>query len=329
MYFLLGVSLKLAFLLIVNMAAALLASGIWSVAQGPIRTLSARTQASIIFFLRVAPVAAALIFVFAFVVPAYILYEPEDSGEVVSFKLAIIAGLSTIAVVVASYRVLRTWIATNDLARSWMAGSERIEINGVNVPVFKMTHPFPVIAVVGIFRPRLFVAEQVLQALNGDELAAAMAHEYGHMRSQDNLKRSILRVCRDLLILPLGADLDRAWARNAETAADDFAVTSSPSKALDLASALLKLARLAPAQLPRNAFAASFLFDEQHIDVTDRVRRLLKFAEDGPTSRSSPRFFPSWMWTAALLGLLLIHFSDRRLLLPTHEAIEHFVWLIS
>lgn len=328
MYFLLGVSLKFAFLLIVNLIAALISAGIWRLIAGPIAALSARSRAQIIFALRVGPVAAALIFVFAFIVPAYLLHEPENSGEVVSVKLAIIAGLSWLAIVVALYRVFKTWRVTRDLAFSWQKESSEISIEGIDVPTFKIVHPFPVIAVIGILRPKIYVAEQVLSSLTADELQAAMAHEYGHMKSHDNLKRTILRICRDLLIIPIGADLDRAWAENAETAADEYAAGLGRSTALDLASALVKLARIAPTHLGGATLAASYLFDEQNADVSDRVRRLLRFA-DGNDAKDIRRFAaPAWIWSVAFIGLLILHFADRRLLLTTHEAIENFVWMI-
>jgi len=80
-----------------------------------------------------------------------------------------------------------------------------------------------VIAVVGSIRPRLFVAGQVLDSLTDEEMLAAIAHECGHLAA-DNFKRVLLRACRDMLtIVPCGRSLDRAWAENAEAAADESA----------------------------------------------------------------------------------------------------------
>lgn len=328
MYSLLGISLNLAFLLIVNMAAALLAIIIWRLIARPVTFLSVKAQAQIIFALRFGPVVAALVFVFAFVVPAFLLHEPEDSGEVVSGKLAIIALASSIAVCVALYRVFKTYIVTRRLAANWQKGAVEITIPDVDVPVFRIVHPFPVMAVVGIVRPRMFVAEQVLESLSDDELRAAIAHEYGHLRSRDNLKRSILRVCRDLVILPLGTGLDRTWAENAEQAADEYAANSHRSAALNLASALVKLARIAPQQSSLAMYHGSHLIHGEG-DVTSRVQRLLSLSEKyGTATRKSFYALPSWAWSAALTGLLALHFVDQRLLLPTHEAIEHFVRII-
>jgi len=313
------------------MAAAIVASGLWRIVSRPIRSLSPHTRAQIIFGLRVGPVAAALVFVFAFVVPAYLLHEPEDSGEVVSGKLAVLAIISSIAVCLALYRVFRSWRVTRQLVSSWQRNAEELSMGDSNIPIFRIVHPFPLMAVVGIVRPRIFVAEQVLSTLSPDEFRAAVAHEYGHLRSGDNFKQTVLRVCRDLIILPLGGELDRAWADNVESAADEFAARSGRSTALDLASALIKLVRIAPRPALAVSQAGSNLLDEDNIDVTTRVRRLLSFnGARRPAAKKLHRTFSpqSLIWSAALTGLLAMHLIDQRLLLRTHEAIERFVSII-
>lgn len=326
MYFLLGISLTLAFLLIVNMTAAGVAACIWRLISGRIEAWSADACARIIFALRVGPVAAALVFVFAFVVPAYLLHEPDNSGEVVSGKLAVIAGLSSVAALFALYRVFQTWRVTRQLAER-QDNAVPIALEGIHVPVFRIVHPFPVLAVVGVIRPRLFIAEQVLGTLNSQELRAAVAHERGHLRSHDNLKRTILQVCRDLVLLPLGTNLDGAWTKQVESAADEYAANTGRSRALDLASALVRLARIAPLQ---SAFAGSRLFDANCADVTERVRRLIQFAENNAltTRRSQTKVPGFWFWPTSMAGLIMILFAEQRILLTTHEAIEHFVWII-
>lgn len=328
MYLLLGISLKFAFLLIVNMLAAFISASIWRIIERPIAGVSANARAQIIFALRVGPVAMALVFVFAFLLPAYLIHEPENSGEVVSLKLAVLALFSSVGVSVALYRVYKSWRATRALARAWQLGAAEISINEINVPTFKIVHHFPVIAVIGIIKPKIYIAEQVLTSLDRNELTAAMAHEFGHLKSHDNLKRSILRTCRDLLIVPIGTDLDRAWAENAETAADEYVAHRGRATALDLASALVKLARIAPSQLWEAGAAGSRLFAENNADVTERVRRLLKFADSSEMPVLPSFSFGAWIWPVALSMLFIFYLTDQRLLLATHNAIEQFVWII-
>ncbi len=68
------------------------------------------------------------------------------------------------------------------------------------------------------------------------------------MKARDNLKRGFMRICRDvLLIIPSGRTLDRHWSAASETAADEHAAERGGDVALDLASALVKVARMIPA----------------------------------------------------------------------------------
>ncbi|MEP6946167.1 MAG: M48 family metalloprotease [Acidobacteriota bacterium] len=328
MYFLLGISIAFALLLVINMLSAVFASALWSAVARPVSTLSARTQAAVIFGLRVFPVAAALLFVFAFIIPAYLIYEPAASGEIVSWKLLLVVIASLLSVAVAVFRVLRTWIATRRLISGWMHAARPLPVPGLNVPAFSIKHPFPVVAVVGIFRPRIFLAEKVLDSLDTGEFTAAIAHEFGHLDAYDNLKRTILRVCRDLVVLPIGGRLDQAWAHNAESVADEYAASKSKAAALDLASALVKIARIAPVYATPVMPSGAFLLEEPNADVTTRVRHLVEISEGQDSRvRSAPqRFFPTtWVACLALIVVVGLPLADERLLVMTHTAVEYFV----
>jgi Zn-dependent protease with chaperone function len=197
-----------------------------------------------------------------------------------SGKLALIALASSLGIAIAAFRVLNTWLATRRLVSGWLNSAERITIDDVSVPAYAIEHPFPVIAVVGIFRPRIFIAEKVLDSLNPQEFRASIAHECGHLAAFDNLKRTVLRVCRDVLVFPIGKRLDRAWTDNAETVADEYAANKGRTTALDLASALVKIARIVPANATPAMPSGTFLLEEHNADVTSRVRRLVRLSED-------------------------------------------------
>lgn len=123
--------------------------------------------------------------------PAYLLFEPRVSGEVISFKLASLASISAIGTAAAFYRVFGTWWKTRRLVSNWLANAEPVKIAAVKIPVYRINHQFPVIAVVGAFRPRMFIARQVFDSLNEEEFRAAIAHEYGHLAALDNFKCTI------------------------------------------------------------------------------------------------------------------------------------------
>ncbi|MFM9903086.1 MAG: M56 family metallopeptidase [Pyrinomonadaceae bacterium] len=331
MYFVLGIALTLAFLLIVNMVVAIFASALWRAVLGFVQAFSVNARAQIIFGLRILPVAASLVFVIAFVIPAYLLHEPDSSGESVSGKLALIAFTSSFGVCIALYRVIETWLVTRRLTANWLSNAAEINIDGVSVPVYRIKHHFPVIAVIGIFRPKMFVAEQVLASLDQDEFRAAVAHEYGHLRANDNFKRTILRVCRDLLILPLGKSLDRAWAENAESVADEYAAQTGRCTAIDLASALVKIARIVPVNARPAMPAGAFLIGDSALDITSRVRRLIRLSEKRGfyAQRKILGLAPAaWLWASALTILSTLPLIDQRLLSSTHEAIEQFVRIL-
>jgi Zn-dependent protease with chaperone function len=220
-------------------------------------------------------------------------------------------------------------LVTRRLASNWLREAVEIKVDSVRAPVYRIKHQFPVIAVIGIFRPRMFVAEQVLGSLDENEFRAAIAHEYGHLRARDNFKRTLLRICRDLLILPLGKGLDRAWAENAESLADEHAARTGSSTALDLASALVKIAKIVPAGSGPAMPAGAYLVEDLSVDVTSRVRRLVRFSDDPSFADAGMGIFgPSaafWLWSAALMLLLVLPLVDQRSLAGTHEIVEQFV----
>jgi Zn-dependent protease with chaperone function len=324
MYFLLGISLILAFILIVNVAAAALASLVWRGVSGKLEFLSPAARARVIIGLRVMPVLLALIFVTAFVAPAYLLLEPHDSGETVSTKMAAIAIASSIAVLIAVLRVLQTWWATRSLLRNWLSNAEEITVDGIDGTVYEIEHPFPIIGVIGVFRPRVFIAKHVLEALDPHELAAAIDHENGHRVSYDNLKRGLMRMCRDLVILPIGKRLDDAWAETAESAADEYAARRDPAAAIDLASALVKIAKLVPAGMTPALPAGAYLV-EKGDDISARVERLVTLTDNPPSSIRSYSRLASLAVALLIAAIFAMPIAERSILTTTHDVVEAFV----
>ena len=332
MYFLLGICLIFAFLLTLNICASVSASVLWRAIARPARHLSSRKQEQIIFALRAFPVGAALVFVFAFVLPAYVLYEPDSSGEVVSIKLALISLASLLGIGIAFFRVFRTWQVTRRLTASWLKHSEPIIVDGVDIPVYRICHPFPVIAVVGMIRPRMFMASQIFDSLTDHEFRAAIAHEYGHLIAHDNFKRTFLRVCRDMLIFPLGRDLDEAWVDNTESAADEYAArTGGDSMALDLASTLIKIARIAPENGSPAMPLGSFLIEEHCGDLKRRIQRLVEFSEKrdaGDIPRVNKYKYSVWLCSGIAVSILMFLATNRGLLLAIHNVSEKVVTIL-
>src|SRR6185503_15661674 len=181
---------------------------------------------------------------------------------------------------------LRSWLATRSLLKDWLAASTRVDLEAITVPTFILQHSFPIIAVVGALRPRLFIASHVFESLSQEELVAALAHEYGHLAAGDNFKRSVMRISRAaLLLIPCGRSLDRAWSEASESAADEYAAQRSSLVALNLASALVRIAKMIPKgqQQIMPASVSTFLAgNEDTPRVRVRVRRLVELAATDP-----------------------------------------------
>lgn len=332
MFELLGITLFLAGLLTLNSLAAILMDALCRLTLPERRTWSSQLQARVLFIARVLPTTISISFIVLLLAPAFIKHEPRHNTEEISVKLVVLACLSAAGIFLTIWRGLSSWFATRKLSRSWMTTAEPITVESVSIPAFRFDHPFPVIAVVGAFKPRLFVANQVLSALSRDEFTAAMAHEHAHLKARDNLKRALLRACRDMLgIIPCGRSIDRAWAEASEVSADESASSRGRNVALDLASALVKIARLVPPGARIRIPVGAFLIDGTDSEgISSRVEKLLHFAANGcqvhPGFQAGKTAIPATVIT--LLSSLILVSASTSFLEVVHSLTEHFVFIL-
>jgi Zn-dependent protease with chaperone function len=329
MFILLGISVSLAALLTFNSLASLGTATLWRVAHRCTRPWSAAARARVLYLLRVLPATLGIACVLFLLAPAYLELEPRTTAERVSLKLAIIAFASAVGMTLAIIRAAAAWRATARLSADWLAHGEPISISRVAVPAYRIEHQFPVIAIVGVLRPRLFLGSQVFGSLTPAELSAAVEHEAGHLVAHDNVKRGLLRACRDAtLILPCGRALDRAWAEASESAADEHAARKGRTVALDLASALVKVSRMIPAGAKPAMPAGAFLIGEESSGVKTRVRRLIQLASsEGRTAVYEPLVtkLAVWLCFALVFSVLAIIQSNPNVLAAIHDLIERVV----
>jgi hypothetical protein len=321
MYYLIGASLLFTFLLTTGIALASMTAGSWRVLEPFFSGLRPDTRARLLFGLRVMPIVVSFALILAFILPAFLLYEPLHSGETVGLKLSIVIGLTTFGIAAALFRMFGSWWRTRRLILDWSRNSVPVMMRSASMPVFKLRHPFPVFAIVGIVRPRLFIAEQVLDALEADEIAAVIGHEFGHIAAWDNLKRLAMKLCGDILIVPLGRSLDTDWSEVSERAADEYAVgLGSRSTALSLASALIKIARILPDKPLPPMPAVSYIVQADE-SLALRIRRQLALAEqESFTTNRSGRFLTP---VVALIAIpLIILATNGRLLEGVHGISE-------
>jgi beta-lactamase regulating signal transducer with metallopeptidase domain len=171
----------------------------------------------------------------------------------------------------------------------------------------------PLLGVIGGWRPQVVTAECVLSACSPDEFRQVVAHEAAHVRARDNLKLLLLLACPDALAwTALGRALAARWRTEAEFAADQHASGDDPHKRVELASALVKVARLfGTRDGARNALTMAVALD----DVEGRVRQLLSPA-DIPSARTT---------RTLLLSALLVPLAALPLYGLVHQLIERLV----
>ena len=329
MFELLGLCLFLAALLTLNAIVSSVTTLLWRALERHANNWPPVLKARAIFTLRVMPLALSLLFVLLFVLPAYLVYEPRYQVEPISFKLGILTIIAVLALGLAIWRGVRSWLVTRRLVRNWMQAATPLVLAATSLPAYRMAHPFPVAALVGCWRPRLFLAAQLFDLLTPAELQAIIAHETGHLIARDNLKRVVLRMCCDVLaILPSGRSLDRAWAAAAEAAADEYAARAGRNYAVELASALVKIAKIIPPGLNVALPLGAAIIGPDAAGIAVRVQTLLARSEAGKSTADRQRSWPIVLYAVPLLGLVALIsllFYSPTLLASIHQITEAVV----
>jgi hypothetical protein len=265
---------------------------------------------AVLLTLKLLPGAGALLFTLAVFLPAHWIFEPAGMRESLGYTLAMLGALGALVLVFAVRRAIRDTRVTRRLERDWEArviGPRQILAG--SLPVYRVADDHPVISLAGLRHPRVFVGQKIIELFSDDELDLSLAHEAAHRDAHDNLKRVFVACSPDLLFLwGPGRRLEHRWRAAAEFTADSRAVRGSEERALALASALLKVARLAPAFAalpPGSAFYDGTL-------LLARIDRLL-----GPAERIGAPRFPALGWSVSIGGLVAV----------TSIAAAEAVWL--
>jgi hypothetical protein len=326
LFVLLGFTLALVWFVIINGAATLLVA---EVARHLARNERAR-PAAFWLALRLLPSVVSTFLVATVFVPAYWLHEPRDYSEGFQAVLATFALLAFAVVVAAISRAIAAWRRASRRAANWISVARPIALAGASMPAFRIETDATVIALVGVFKPTLFISRRVMATLSEEELAASIAHEDGHRRAFDNLKRLALCAAPDFLATTsVARDLEQRWASAAEHAADRRAWTASDGDAgagtrCALASAIVKVARLMP-PASRITEPISTLVDGS--DIESRVRSLL----DADAAIERPRARPRRIVLAVAAAIAAIEVASAGyapLLRAAHEATEFLVHLL-
>lgn len=242
---------------------------------------------------RLLPSAIAAAVTALILLPGYVAHE-RSGAEHGSLTLWLLAagGAALIAASIAGI-ISSAW-KTARLRREWLATAVPADVAGAGISAYALDLPYPLVAVLGVFRPRLFISRQVLRHCPPPELTAIIEHERAHVRRRDNLLRLAMDAAPDLLRLTgVPARVAAAWHRAVEHRADEAA-----SSRLDLASALVRVSRMASGS-PAFVLPASALYRGGAID--ERVRHLL--------ARRGHAAVPRWaavFATVTVAGIVLV-----------------------
>lgn len=318
-----GATLSLAWFIAVNVAVSVLVACL----ARPIIQRGALERPGGWLLLRLAPAAASALFVLVLFVPSYWQYEPRESVEGFDLTLTTIAVAGVALIAASAIRGLLAWRSAARRVHRWVEHARPISAAGAMAgapPVFVVDSDQPVIALSGVYRHRLLVTRGLVDALTSTELEVVIAHELGHRRACDNLKRLAMRAAPDLLrFTRIARDLEQRWAAAAEHLADSAAGTGAGARCA-LASALVKVARLrtggasvmdaAPLTEPISTLIGGG-------DITARVQRLL---DDRQPAR--PGVSAGLAGLVALAAVIAIAYSP--LLRAIHDTTERLIRIL-
>jgi Zn-dependent protease with chaperone function len=236
--------------------------------------------------LRLSPALLSALFVFAFCLPSYFRLEPRGTAEYVGWPCIVLALLGLLTGVLSFFRSTRAIFASARHARRCERAGAETQLEESASSILVVDTDRALLALSGLFRPRLLVSTALLGRLSSEELEAALCHEEAHRARRDNLKRLLILLTPDTFpFLNALRTVEQNWSTFIEWAADDRVASGNSLRALSLASALVRVAQLgaAPA-LP--TLSTSLLASDR--DLRARVERLLGQA---PLSQTSSRAY--------------------------------------
>jgi Zn-dependent protease with chaperone function len=304
------VCLCLASFFLVHAALALAARCLAPAALRFAERMRAQSAARLLLALRLFPAAVALAAVGGLCVPSYLSLEQEGGAEFVGFACLAAAVFGAAIWTISWARSLRAALRSHRYVRRCRRSGSVWIADGMA----------PFLGIAGILRPKLIVSRSVAEALDPDQLAAAIRHERAHQSSADNLKRLLLLLAPDALPFLRGfGSVERAWLRFTEWAADDHAVSQDAACSLSLAEAVVRVARLgATAQaspLVSHFVAAS-------VDISVRVDRLLSPTIEAAATRPSRIALGG---AVVALPVVLLLLAQPPTLRSVHELLERLM----
>jgi hypothetical protein len=227
--------LALAWFVAVN-ATASFAS--WSLGRS-LPALHRRDRAHLLLLVRLFPAGASLLFVAVMFLPSHWAMEPRDANETLGVAWY---GLATGAAWLLGRSAARA-VSVARIGKRLRAGERRAD---VAIPDVHQVDSVSGVSLAGVFRTRVLIGPDVASSLSATELEVAIAHELAHRHAFDNLARWGMRCAPDCFgHTRVARRIEEAWHAATEARADARAIDGDARRAVHLASALVKVARLA------------------------------------------------------------------------------------
>jgi len=303
--------LALAWFAAVNGGASILS---WMVATG-LSSPRQREISRLLLVVRLFPAVASIVFAGALFLPSHWALEPRDANETLGLAWYAVAFAGLLLLLRSSVRALEVFRTGQCLRigerRSTVHAADVHEVDGLRG-----------LSLAGVFRPRILIGPSVARELSLAELEVAVAHELAHRQAFDNLARWAMLCAPDFFGSSRAARrLEREWHAAAESLADARAVRGDSVRAVHLASALVKVARLAALEPAAPLVPAWSTLNDPPL-LERRVRRLVTGAVPLAASRRS-RIVPSVMTLAASLLVVVPAFAGM-----IHQLTEALVNLL-
>jgi Zn-dependent protease with chaperone function len=314
MFVLRCVDVSLAFFVAVYCLLSFAVTQGWKPFASLVMRFTPRLAANLLFGLRIAPLVLASAVTGVFVLPSFLLLEPRRVVEPVG-EVPLTLSVVCIALLVVGFNsAARARWRTAEAVAAWLKEATPVS-SSFAIPVYQIRPAVPALLVAGVRGPRVFISDAAAARLTQQELKAALRHEIAHVHHWDNLKKLMFR----FTVFPSMSQLEKAWGELGEMAADDAAVRNA-SDALDLASAIIKLSRLAhSAPGPE---LASVLVQGSAASLNARVSRLVAWRETAAATHPPVAWYA--VPTAITLGLATSVIYGA-VLIDMHKVTE---WLV-
>ena len=157
MFYLLCLCLVLAVMFLAFALTTLAAMPALRLLAGLTDRVRAGTSANLLFTFRTLPLAFAVVTSVGLALPAFLEFEPSSTREMPGPTLLLLAGLGLFILLAMAWRCSRILHLTLNLQRRWLKDATPLTVSFTGIPVFCVKDSVSLVAVAGIFVPRIFI----------------------------------------------------------------------------------------------------------------------------------------------------------------------------